>query len=227
MHIEPGLVESGKLWIGFATATGVLGLTLKQAADTARDQGLAPVLMRSAFATALALFFFEVLPHRPVGVSELHLILGSTLFLVLGAAPAAIGLAAGLLVQGLVFAPTDLPQYGMNVTTLLVPLFGMAALARRIVAPDTPYVEIGYRQALKLSTTYQAGIVGWVAFWVLVGQGLTAASLMSLLSFGASYLLVIAVEPVVDLSVLALAKMLARRDVGRIFERRLLSSAAA
>ena len=37
--------------------------------------------------------FFEVLPHAPVGVSEVHLILGSTLFLILGAAPAAIGLA--------------------------------------------------------------------------------------------------------------------------------------
>ncbi len=41
----------------------------------------------------------------PVGVSEVHLILGTTLFLMLGAAPAAIGLAAGLLVQGLFFAP--------------------------------------------------------------------------------------------------------------------------
>ena len=55
---------------------------------------------------------FEILPHWPVGVSEVHLILGSTLFLVVGAAPAAIGLAAGLLFQGLFFAPFDLPQFG-------------------------------------------------------------------------------------------------------------------
>jgi ABC-type Co2+ transport system permease subunit len=40
-----------------------------------------------------------------VGVSEVHLILGTTLLLIFGAAPAAIGLAAGLLVQSLFFAP--------------------------------------------------------------------------------------------------------------------------
>ena len=64
--------------------------------------------------------FFEVLPHHPVGVSEVHLILGSTLLLLFGAGATAIGLAAGLLLQGLLFAQFDLPQYGMNVTTLPV-----------------------------------------------------------------------------------------------------------
>ena len=67
------------------------------------------------------------------GRLEVHLILGTTLLLMLGVAPAALGLAAGLLVQSLFFAPQDLPQYGMNVTTLLVPLFATAALARRII----------------------------------------------------------------------------------------------
>ncbi|KPX23586.1 Uncharacterized protein ALO71_02952 [Pseudomonas amygdali pv. dendropanacis] len=86
---------------------------------------------------SLVFSFSEVLPHHPVGVSEVHLILGSLLFLLFGAAPVAVGLALGLLVQGLFFAPFDLPQYGMNVTTLLVPLFAVAALARRIIAPDT------------------------------------------------------------------------------------------
>ena len=50
--------------------------------------------------------FFEVFPHEPVGVSEVHLILGSTLLLMFGAGAAAIGLAFGLLVQGLFFAPS-------------------------------------------------------------------------------------------------------------------------
>ena len=52
----------------------------------------------------------------------MHLILGSTLLLLFGAGAAAIGLAVGLLIQGLFFAQFDLPQYGMNVTTLLLPL---------------------------------------------------------------------------------------------------------
>lgn len=53
----------------------------------------------------------------------------------------------------------------MNVTTLLVPLFTLTALARRLIASQTSYVELTYRQVLALSTTYQAGIIAWVAFW--------------------------------------------------------------
>ena len=133
----------------------------------------------------LVFVFFEVLPHVPVGVSEVHLILGTTLFLLLGAAPAAIGLAAGLLVQGLFFAPFDLPQYGMNVTTLLVPLFAIHLLARRVVPATTAYVDLGYSQVLKLSVAYQGGIVAWVAFWAIYGQGFSAANLASIGTFGA------------------------------------------
>ena len=35
--------------------------------------------------------------------------------------------------QGFFFAPADLPQFGMNVTTLLVPLFALTALGLGIV----------------------------------------------------------------------------------------------
>src|SRR3546814_10151954 len=96
-----------------------------------QDCGTAALALRSVATTALVFSFFEVLPHYPVGVSEVHLILGSTLFLIFGAGAASIGLAAGLLLQGLFFAPFDLPQYGINVTTLLVPLFAVSLLARR------------------------------------------------------------------------------------------------
>jgi ABC-type Co2+ transport system permease subunit len=181
--------------------------------------------VRSAITTALVFSFFEVLPHYPVGVSEVHLILGSTLFLIFGGAPAAIGLAAGLLIQGLFFAQFDLPQYGMNVTTLLVPLFGLRYLAARIIAPNTPYVQLKYRQALALSTTYQAGIVAWVAFWAFYGQGFTAANAMAISSFGAAYMLVIIIEPLVDLAVLAAAKMLHKLRGSLIIDNRLFDPA--
>lgn len=140
MHIEPGLVDAGKIWLSYATAAGAGGYALNLARKSVQERGPLPLIARSLATTALVFCFFEVFPHYPVGVSEVHLILGSTLFLLFGAAPAAIGLAAGLLLQGLFFAPFDLPQYGMNVTTLLVPLFALSALARRIIAPDTPYV---------------------------------------------------------------------------------------
>jgi len=133
MHIEPGIVEGAKLTLSYATAVGVFGYTAKQALNAIRQDGIARLGIRSLIAALLVFSFFEVLPHYPIGVSEVHLILGSTLFLMFGAAPAAIGLALGLLVQGLFFAPWDLPQYGMNVTTLLVPLFALSAIAHRYI----------------------------------------------------------------------------------------------
>ena len=107
--------------------------------------GLAGLVYLTGLGSLLLAFVFSDLPlqvlvieavsytHLDVYKRQVHLILGTTLLLVLGVAPAAIGLAAGLAVQSLFFAPTDLPQYGMNVTTLLLPLFATAAVAKRIV----------------------------------------------------------------------------------------------
>ena len=225
MHIEPGLVAEGKIWLSYVTAAGAGAFTLKLAAEAVVERGLVSLAIRSLATTALVFCFFEVLPHHPVGVSEVHLILGSTLFLIFGVAPAAIGLAAGLALQGIFFAPFDLPQYGMNVTTLLVPLFALASLSTRLVAPNTPYVELKYRQALALSTTYQAGIVAWVAFWAFYGNGFTVENASSIVSFGAAYMLVIIVEPLVDLAVLAAAKALSGLRGTPLFERRLYDPA--
>ena len=147
--------------LSYLTASGAGINAAKAGWDLVKDRGAGALLMRTVPTTALVFTFFQIFPHYPVGISEVHLILGSTLFLLFGAAPAAFGLALGLLVQGLFFAPFDLPQYGMNVTTLLVPLFALQFVAKRIIAPETPYVQLKYRQALALSTTYQAGIVTW------------------------------------------------------------------
>ena len=58
----------------------------------------------------------------------------------------------------------------MNVTTLLVPLFALQLVARRLIASSTRYVDIKYRQALAASTTYQRHrVLG--AFWALYGEG--------------------------------------------------------
>jgi hypothetical protein len=225
MHIEPGLVDGSKIWLSYITAAGAGGYALKLTWESVQERGLVSTLARSAATTALVFSFFELLPHYPVGVSEVHLILGSTLFLIFGAAPAAIGLALGLLIQGLFFAPFDLPQYGMNVTTLLVPLFALRFLAGKIIAPDTPYVELKYRQALALSTTYQAGIVSWVAFWALYGQGFTVANAAAITSFGAAYMLVIIVEPLADLAVLAIAKAIHRLRGSLLVDHRLYDPA--
>ncbi|WP_375307985.1 energy-coupling factor ABC transporter permease [Bradyrhizobium sp. A11] len=208
MHIEPGLVTGAKLVLSYATGIAAGGVALKLAAQTVREQGIGSFAARTLATTVLVFTFFEILPHFPVGVSEVHFILGSTLFLLFGAAPAAFGLAFGLLLQGVLLEPVDLPQYGMNVTTLLVPLFAIQAIATRIIPRNTAYVDLKYRQALALSTTYQAGVIAWVAFWALYGSGFAMSNLASIATFAASYALVIVIEPLADLAVLALAKSL-------------------
>ena len=206
MHIEPGLVDGTKIILSYATAVAAATVALKATATSLGEKGLLSLALRSVIAAIGVFIFFEVMPHFRVGVSEVHFILGSTLFLLLGAAPSAIGLALGLLVQGLFFSPADLPQYGMNLTTLLVPLFALQALARRVIAPGTAYVDLKYSQVLALSATYQGGVVAWVAFWAFYGAGFGAANIAAVASFGAAYLAVVLIEPLADLGVLAAAK---------------------
>jgi len=206
MHIEPGMVEASKIGLSYVTAGGAFALIGKMAFDHIKENGMLSLIIKAVLSTIAVFVFFEVFPHHPIGVSEVHLIMGSTIFLLFGLAPAAIGLALGLLVQGVFFAQFDLPQYGMNVTTLIVPLLAMSALAKKIIAPNTAYKDLSYVQALKLSTTYQAGIVVWVAFWAVYGQGFGAEALASVGLFGAAYMSVILIEPVLDLAILALAK---------------------
>ena len=227
MHIEPGIVEGSKIVLSYLTAGGAGAYALTVAWKHVKDRGPASLLLGTVATTLLTLIFFQVFPHFPVGVSEVHLILGSTLFLLFGAAPAAFGLAAGLLLQGVLVAPFDLPQYGMNVTTLLVPLFALQYVAHRTIAPDTAYVDLKYRQVLALSTTYQAGIVSWVTFWALYGEGFSAATISGIATFGVAYLAVIALEPLADLAVLTGAKALRKARTAAWLEPRLFQPALA
>lgn len=194
----------------------------KLALDSVRSNGgVAALALRSLLTTALVFCFFEVFPHHPVGVSEVHLILGSTLLLLFGAGAAVIG----LLLQGLLFAQFDLRQYGMNVTTLLIPLWGISLLAKRIVAPGTVYVDLSYKQALALSTAYQGGIVAWGAFWAFYDHGFSSENLAAVGGFGLAYMSVILIEPLIDLGVLAGAKALSRFSRGPLFNVRLRQAA--
>ena len=224
MHIEPGIVNETKIVLSHATAAGAAGLMIKYSVDALRQSDSAAFALRGAMAALLTVFFFEVLPKFPVGVSEVHFIFGSTLFLLFGAAPAAIGLAAGLAIQGLFLSPVDLPQYFMNTSTLLFPLFAISWVAGKVIAPNTAYVDCTYKQLLKLSATYQAGIVSWVAFWAFYGQGFGADNISAVTGFGLAYLSVILIEPIVDIALLAVAKM--RRDMasGKFFTTRLIQS---
>ena len=81
MHIEPEVVTGAKLVLSYGTAAGAAAYTAKTAMDSVREKGVVPFAGGAVVATALTFVFFQVFPHFPVGVSEVHLILGSTLFL--------------------------------------------------------------------------------------------------------------------------------------------------
>ena len=225
MHMEPGIVQGAKIVLSYGTATVSFGIAAKLALENIKKSAMLPMVVKTIITSLLVLMFFEVFPHEPVGVSEVHLILGSTLFLIFGAAPAAFGLAFGLLTQGLFFASFDLPQYGMNVTTLLMPLFAMSIMAKKIIPQNIAYKDIKYMDALKLSVIFQGGIVTWVAFWALYGEGFGMENLTSVFSFGAAYMSVIILEPLIDLAVLAGAKALNSLQNSSFVENRLYNTA--
>lgn len=208
MHIEPGIVHGAKMALSYGTAVVSFGIAFKLAVDSIKNSGLFPLIVKSIMASILVFMFFEVFPHQAVGVSEVHLILASTLFLIFGLAATSLALAIGLLVQGLLFSQFDLPQYGMNVTTLLMPLFVMSFVASKVIPANIAYKDIKYSDALKLSFVYQGGIVTWVAFWALYGQGFAYENLSSVLSFSIAYMSVILIEPLINLALLSGAKTL-------------------
>ena len=84
MHIEPGVVTGAKLALGSVTAAGAATVSAKMVWENLVQRGAASLIARSAMATAATFVFFELLPHLAVGPSEVHLILGSTLLLMLG-----------------------------------------------------------------------------------------------------------------------------------------------
>lgn len=222
MHIEPGVVSGAKMLLSYGTATAVIGTSIKLAWDNIKENGIASFLIKTIISTAIVFSCFEILPHYPIGVSEVHLILGTTIFLIFGVAPAAFGLALGLLIQGVFFAPFDLPQYGINVTTLLASILALNLVAKKVIPAKTAYKDITYSQLLKLSIAWEGSIVAWVAFWAFYGQGFGAENIHNVLTFGAAYMSVVIIEPLVDLAVLAAVKAFYKtKECSFIFDKRL------
>lgn len=225
MHIEPGIVSGAKMALAIATAAGVGTLTVKSVFESLKSEPWVGFAFRALLAMTLVFTFFEILPHYPVGISEVHFIFATLLFLLLGLAPAAIGLSLGLLGQGLLFAPSDLPMYFVNVTTLLAPLFAVSLIARRFIPEGRAFVDLKYVDVLRLSAMYQGGVIAWVAFWALYGQGFTVSTLNLVGTFAVSYLVVIIVEPFVDLGLLAIAKKLRSTSFAGLLNQRLFTAA--
>ncbi len=222
MHIEAGVVDGAKMLLSYGTATAVFGATAKVVWDNIKENGVISFLLKTIIASIVVFSCFEILPHYPIGVSEVHLILGTTIFLVFGLAPASVALALGLGAQGLFFAPFDLPQYGINVTTLLASMFVLNFAAKKIIPEGVAYKDISYTQLLKLSAIWEGTIVSWVAFWAFYGQGFGAENIQNVLSFGSAYMGVVIIEPLVDMAVLAAVKAYTKtQECAYLFDKQL------
>ncbi len=221
MHIEAGVVNGAKMLLSYGTGLAVIGTGLKLSWDNIQENGVLSFLLKSFLAMIIVFSCFEILPHYPIGVSEVHLILGTTIFLIFGLAPAMVGLSLGLLIQGLFFAQFDLPQYGINITTLLASMMFLNIVAQKIIPKNTPYKDISYSQLLKLSVAWEGTIVAWVAFWAFYGQGFGAENLQNVFSFGSAYMGVVLIEPLVDMAVLYGVKTFySSRECNILFDKR-------
>lgn len=192
MHIEPGVLAAGKVMIANVAAVGVLGTALVVAWH-ASSGGAARLLARTLVA---ALFFTLCMQafHLKVGPSELHFLGAMPMYLALGAAPTLFGFALGLLAQGLLFEPADLVHLSVNTLSLALPLLSVhAGLGQRIGRVDLAAV-------LRLDAAYYSGVTLMVGFWLALGE--LATPWTEWLSFAASYLSVVLLEPVLTIAVL-------------------------
>jgi ABC-type Co2+ transport system permease subunit len=187
MHIEPGFLSDAKIMAANVAAVGLLAAH-------------APALMRRPalwLRTLLAAVFFSVFMesfHLPVGPSELHFVGAMPVYVLFGLLPTLFGFALGLLLQGLLFEPQDLVHLAVNALSLIVPLLAVHHTLGRRLGEGTP----GLAALLKLDGAYYAGVTLMVGFWL--AQGLQATALADWAAFAASYLALVAVEPLLTVA---------------------------
>lgn len=214
MHIEPGFLAEAKIAFANVAAVGLLAAH-------------APTLLKRPalwLRTLLAAVFFSALMqsfHMPVGPSELHFVGAMPIYLLLGFLPTMFGFALGLLMQGLLFEPQDLVHLAVNSLSLIVPLMVLHhTLGQRLSRSD-----VSVRQVLQLDGAYYAGVTLMVGFWLALGE--PAAVLSDWAMFAASYLSVVATEPLLTLAVVRGVDAVRTQSWARVcFDERLTGAAA-
>ena len=224
MHIEPGVVNGAKIGLSYLTGAAAIAIGLKLLIQhMSNNRSVSVTAVRCLITTIFVFSFFEILPQYPLGVSEVHFIFGATLFLFFGAGATAFGLVAGLSLQGLLLAPSDLPQLYINISTLLFPLFAVSYIAKKIIPANIAYTDLKYRQVISLTGIYQGGIILWVAFWCFYGQGFNQETFYNVGVFSLAYSTVIGIECLLDVGLLAIFKSYKNRTLPSVFNKRLIS----
>ena len=197
MHIEPGIIAQAKVVLANASAVGLVAYygrdLLRQPADIVR--------------TLLAALFFSLFMqsfHVNVGPSELHFVGAMAIYLTLGFLPTLLGFAAGLLLQGLLFEPVDLPHLAVNSLSLIVPLIAVHYSVGRQLRAELAGRVVSWGAIVKLDAMYYTGVTAMVGFWLLAAE--VATPLAAWAAFASSYLLIVICEPLFTLAVVRLLK---------------------
>jgi len=209
MHIEPGIISQAKVMGANATAIGLLGFYARRFIERPFD------LVKAATAAVFFSIFMQSF-HMNVGPSELHFVGAMAVYLTLGFIPTLFGFAVGLLLQGVVFEPTDLAHLAVNSLSLIVPLITVHMTGGRRLFDSSIGKRVSWKTILRLDAIYYAGVTAMVGFWLLIGDEATPFS--AWLAFASSYLVVVACEPVVTLATVRLLKRYEHKPlVGRLF----------
>lgn len=201
MHIEPGFVQPAKVAMANAGAVAVLGWAAK---EQIKDWANAPWTLAKTAVAAVAFTVFMQSVSAPVGPSELHFVGAMVMYLTLGFVPTLWGFALGLAVQGLFFSPWDLVHLGVNALSLMVPLIGLHYVQGRKLFDTALGERLSFAKIVKLDAIYYSGVTAMVGFWLMVGGEQTAFA--SWLAFAASYLVVVAAEPLLTYGVVGLLR---------------------
>jgi ABC-type Co2+ transport system permease subunit len=217
MHIEPGYIAPMKVMAANAAAVAVLAWYARGLIRRPFD----------AVKTLLAATFFSLFMqsfHMSVGPSELHFIGATAMYLTLGFLPTLLGFSLGLLAQGLLFEPGDLPHLAVNSLSLILPLVVMhKGLGHRLFEAGSG-LRLSWANILKLDAIYYSGVTLMVGFWLLIGEVQTPLSAWA--AFASSYLAVVAIEPLVSYTIVRAAKRFEDSTlIQRLFEVRRLTLA--
>lgn len=197
MHIEPGFIAQTKILLANVGAVSVLGWYAKDLLWRPAD------MLRALLAAGFFSLFMQSF-HVSVGPSELHFVGAMAMYLTLGFLPTLFGFAVGLLLQSVLFEPKDLVHLAVNSLSLILPLIAVHYTLGRKLRETTNGHYIGWRTILKLDALYYGGVTTMVGFWLLASDVVTPFSAWA--AFAASYLAVVAFEPVFTYAALRLLK---------------------
>jgi len=215
MHIEPGFVQPAKVLMANAGALSVAAWAAKEhlIADIAR----APWMLAKTAVAAVAFSAFMQSFSMPIGPSELHFVGAMAMYLTLGFLPTLLGFGLGLAIQGLLFSPWDMVHLGVNSLSLMLPLIVVHYTIGKSLFDTSLRQRLSWARIVKLDAAYYTGVTAMVGFWLWFG-GVETTFLADWATFAASYLVVVALEPVLTWGIVnGLKKVQDRKLVQNLF----------